>query len=220
MKKLLLILLCLPIMTLSQKRIDKLGNDTISKIYQTQLLELECNICDSIILINPDKQKRGEWILDFRKTRNLDGEWENTKWMYTYGNTTEDTYDRNFVPDTLVACVWSETVESTKCCSKWAWDGLSWKKQNPATLKQAKSYIEFPNLQSKLKQSKRKNNENTLNKIELPIIEGAENKIYDFKTGKLYKNFNSIPVGTRYIYNNSINIKIAKDGYRFLKSIN
>ena len=60
----------------------------------------------------------------------------------------------------------------------------------------------------------------TLNKIELPIIEGAENKIYDFKTGKLYKNFNSIPVGTRYIYNKSINIKIAKDGYRFLQSIN
>ena len=84
MKKLLLVLLCLPIMTLSQKKIDKLINDTISKIYQTQLLELECNICDSIILINPDKQKRGEWILDFRKTRNLDGEWENTKWMYTY----------------------------------------------------------------------------------------------------------------------------------------
>ena len=46
MKKLLLILLCLPIMTLSQKKIDKLINDTISKIYKTQLLELECNICD------------------------------------------------------------------------------------------------------------------------------------------------------------------------------
>ena len=130
--------------------------DTTSTIYHIQLPELECNICDSITLINPDKQKRGEWILDFRKTRNLVGEWENTRWKYTYGNNPGNFYDRNFVPDTLVACVWSETVESTKCCSKWAWDGLSWKKQKPVTLKQAKSYIEFPNLQSKLKQSKRK----------------------------------------------------------------
>ena len=135
--------------------------------------------------------------------------------MYTYGNTTENIYDSNFVPDTLVACVWSEIVESRKCCNKWAWDGLSWKKQKPATLKQATSYIEFPK-----PKSLEKANSDTLNKIELPIIEWAENKIYDFKTGKLYKNFNSIPVGTRYIYNNSINIKIAKDGYRFLKSIN
>ena len=166
MKKLLLVLLALTIMTLSQKKIDKLINDTISKIYQTQLLELECNICDSIILINPDKQKRGEWILDFRKTRNLDGEWENTKWMYTYGNTTENIYDSNFVPDTLVACVWSEIVESRKCCNKWAWDGLSWKKQKPATLKQATSYIEFPK-----PKSLEKANSDTLNKIELPIIE-------------------------------------------------
>ena len=70
-----------------------------------------------------------------------------------------------------------------------------------------------------LEELKEKANSDTLNKIELPIIEGAENKIYDFKTGELYKNFNSIPVGARYIYNNSINIKIAKDGYRFLKTI-
>ena len=202
-------------MTLSQKRLDKLINDTTSKIYQIQLPELECNICDSIILINPDKQKRGEkymdpngWILDFGKTRNLVGEWENTKYIFTYGNNPGNFYDINFVPDTLVACVWSETVESTKCCSKWAWDGLAWKKQKPVTLKQATSYIEPP---------KPKAEEFG---IELPIIEGAENKIYDFKTGRLYENFNSVPVGTRYIYNNSINIKIAKDGYRFLKTIN
>ena len=151
MTKLLIILVCLPILTLSQKWFDKLTNDTDSKIYHIQLPELECNICDSIILINSDKQKRGEkymdpngWILDFSKTRNLVGEWENTKWIFTYGNTTENIYDRNFVPDTLVACVWSEIIESTKCCSKWAWDGLSWEKQKSVTIKQAKSYIEFP----------------------------------------------------------------------------
>ena len=113
--------------------------DTTSTIYHIQLPELECNICDSIILINPDKQKPGEFILDFRKTRD-----KNNKWKYTYGNNPGNFYNRNFLPDTLVGCVWSKTVESTKCCSKWVWDGLSWKKQKPVTLKQAKSYIEFP----------------------------------------------------------------------------
>ena len=165
MKKLLLILLCLPLFIFCSEILPKKNdltrnnlNDTISSIYQTQLPELECNICDSIILINPDKQKRGEkymdpngWILDFGKTRNLVGEWENTKYIFTYGNNPGNFYDINFVPDTLVACVWSETVESTKCCSKWAWDGLTWKKQKPVTLKQATSYIESPKPKGKYK---------------------------------------------------------------------
>jgi len=86
--------------------------------------------------------------------------------------------------------------------------------------KSAKEFKEWRAKYNLWIECKEKANSDTLNKIELPIIEGAENKIYDFKTGKLYKNFNSIPVGTRYIYNKSINIKIAKDGYRFLQSIN
>ena len=155
MRKLLLILLCLPIIGFGQNvnipdgnfKAYLVGNTAINTNGDSEIQvseELKCNICDSIILINPDKQKTGEWILDFRKTRNLVGEWENTRWKYTYGNNPGNFYDINFVPDTLVACVWSETVESTKCCSKWAWDGLSWIKQKSATLKQAKSYIESP----------------------------------------------------------------------------
>jgi len=60
----------------------------------------------------------------------------------------------------------------------------------------------------------------TIDTNRIPIVERDENKIYDLKTGKLYENFNSIPVGKWYIINNNINIKIAKDGYRFLKTIN
>jgi len=148
MKKLLPILLCLPLFIFCSEILPKKNdltrnnlNDTISSIYQTQLPELECNICDSIILVNPDKQqvKPGVFILDFRKTRDKDNYWK-----YTYGNNSGNFYDRNFLPDTLVGCVWSKTVESKKCCSKWAWDGLSWKKQKPVTFNQAKSYIESP----------------------------------------------------------------------------
>jgi len=115
--------------------------DTTSTVYHIQLPGLECNICDSIVLVNPDKQqvKPGVFILDFRKTRDKDNYWK-----YTYGNNSGNFYDRNFLPDTLVGCVWSKTVESKKCCSKWAWDGLSWKKQKPVTFNQAKSYIESP----------------------------------------------------------------------------
>ena len=54
---------------------------------------------------------------------------------------------------------------------------------------------------------------------ELVILETKE-KIYNFKTGKEYKDFNSIPVGVIYVIGKDKCIKIARDGYRYIETIN
>ena len=58
----------------------------------------------------------------------------------------------------------------------------------------------------------------------VPVILETKEKIYNFKTGKEYKDFNSIPVGVIYV-DKSVNgiykcIKIPGDGYRYIETIN
>ena len=118
--------------------------DTTNIIHYIQLPEVKCNICDSITIKNPYKQNKGEFMLDFRNAiKTIDPEKsQNTRWIYDYGNTTENIWGSNFVPDTLVACISSQAINPTKCCSKWVWDGLSWNKQKVVTLKEVKYILD------------------------------------------------------------------------------
>jgi len=100
------------------------------------------NICDSITIINPNKQNMGEFIVDFRKAINL-VDAKNTKWVYTYGDISkEDMYAKGFVPDTIVACIFSQSTNPiTACGSKWVWNGLVWDKQKEVPEEQLKSTL-------------------------------------------------------------------------------
>ena len=52
------------------------------------------------------------------------------------------------------------------------------------------------------------------------LIQETKSKIYNFKTGKEYKDFNSVPVGIIYVDGIYKCIKIAEDGYRYIETIN
>ena len=54
----------------------------------------------------------------------------------------------------------------------------------------------------------------------VPVILETKEKIYNFKTGKEYKDFNSIPVGIIYVIGKNKCIKLARDGYRYIETIN
>ena len=116
--------------------------DTTSTIYYIQLPKIKENVCDSITIINPNKQNIGEFIVDFRKAINI-VDAKNTKWIYTYGNVSnEDRYTKGFVPDTIVACIFSQSTNPvTACGSKWVWDGLAWDKQKEVPEEQFKSTL-------------------------------------------------------------------------------
>ena len=94
MKKLLLILLCLPFIGFAQTQKKSTFNfnksNDYSKIYnynnfKNENSEIKHNVCDSIIIINPDKQNKGEFMIDLRKVIKIYGS-ENTRWIYTYGD--------------------------------------------------------------------------------------------------------------------------------------
>ena len=150
MKKLLLILLCLPMIGFAQTQKNKStfnfnkSND-YSKIYtynnfKNENSEIKHNVCDSIIIINPDKQNKGEFMIDLRKVIKIYGS-ENTRWIYTYGDVaSNEIYAKDFVPDTVVACVSIKEPVIT-CCSKWIWNGQVWDKQKEVTKEQFKSTL-------------------------------------------------------------------------------
>ena len=52
------------------------------------------------------------------------------------------------------------------------------------------------------------------------LVKETKKKIYNFKTGKEYKDFNSIPVGVIYVDGIYKCIKIPGDGYRYIETIN
>jgi len=52
------------------------------------------------------------------------------------------------------------------------------------------------------------------------LVKETKNKLYNFKTGKEYKDFNSIPVGIIYVIGKNKCIKLARDGYRYIETIN
>ena len=52
------------------------------------------------------------------------------------------------------------------------------------------------------------------------LVKETKEKIYNFKTGEKYKDFNSIPVGVIYVIGKDKCIKIARDGYRYIETIN
>tara|TARA_R110000782_G_scaffold155915_1_gene248097 strand:+ start:53 stop:310 length:258 start_codon:yes stop_codon:yes gene_type:complete len=52
------------------------------------------------------------------------------------------------------------------------------------------------------------------------LVKETKDKIYNFKTGKEYKDFNSIPVGVIYVIGKDKCIKIPGDGYRYIETIN
>ena len=52
------------------------------------------------------------------------------------------------------------------------------------------------------------------------LVKETKNKLYNFKTGKEYKDFNSIPVGIIYVNGKNKCIKLARDGYRYIETIN
>ena len=54
----------------------------------------------------------------------------------------------------------------------------------------------------------------------VPVILETKEKIYNFKTGEEYKDFNSIPVGIIYVNGKNKCIKLARDGYRYIETIN
>ena len=54
----------------------------------------------------------------------------------------------------------------------------------------------------------------------VPVILETKEKIYNFKTGEEYKDFNSIPVGIIYVIGKNKCIKLARDGYRYIETIN
>jgi hypothetical protein len=143
MKKIKLLIVTMFVATTSftQNWGQILIEDTTSTIYFINLPPKR-NICDSIIIINPDKQKQGEFIIDFRKAIETIGK-KNTKWKYTYGDIgTTDIWTQSFVPDTIVAYIThthllQTTNSSTSivikefsytCSSKWVWNGLIWDK--------------------------------------------------------------------------------------------
>jgi len=136
--KLLIVTMFVTTTSFSQNWGQILIEDTTNTIYNIDLPP-EHNICDSIIIINPDKQKQGEFIIDFRKAIETIGK-KGTKWKYTYGDVgTTNIWTQSFVPDTIVVSIWSQaTNPSTSivikelpytCSSKWVWNGLIWDKQ-------------------------------------------------------------------------------------------
>jgi len=52
------------------------------------------------------------------------------------------------------------------------------------------------------------------------LVKETKEKIYNFKTGKEYKDIISIPVGVIYVIGKDKCIKIAGDGYRYIETIN
>ena len=52
------------------------------------------------------------------------------------------------------------------------------------------------------------------------LVKETKDKIYNFKTGKEYKDFNSIPVGVIYVDGIYKCIKIPGDGYKYIETIN
>ena len=162
MKKLLLILLCLPMIGFGQvKNIKSTFNfkktNNYSKIYTynnfiNEDSVIKRNVCDSIIILNADKQNIGEFIIDVRKAIATIGK-ENTKWIYTYGNTgNTNIWTPNFVPDTIVVCILSQATNPSgpivikglpyTCGSKWVWNGLIWDKQKEVPEEQFKSTLD------------------------------------------------------------------------------
>jgi|5B_taG_2_1085324.scaffolds.fasta_scaffold24708_2 hypothetical protein len=52
------------------------------------------------------------------------------------------------------------------------------------------------------------------------LVKETKEKIYNFKTGKEYKDFYSIPIGITYVIGKDKCIKIAEDGYKYIETIN
>jgi len=52
------------------------------------------------------------------------------------------------------------------------------------------------------------------------LVKETKEKIYNFKTGKEYKDIISIPVGVIYVIGKDKCIRIAGDGYRYIETIN
>jgi len=52
------------------------------------------------------------------------------------------------------------------------------------------------------------------------LVKETKEKIYNFKTGKEYKDFYSIPIGITYVIGKDKCIKIPGDGYRYIETIN